>query len=162
VKNPRPGLAVALVAILLLLGAPACARRADRCWVCDREIHPGVSATLTLANGSEVKACCPRCALHYQEEAESPVRGIRVSDYPSGRSLAFEQAFLVDGSDETPCIRHHPVAVEPHATMHICYDRCMPSLIAFGDEAAARAFMTDHGGTLRLPGAPAQPSPGVR
>jgi hypothetical protein len=152
VKIPRAALAGALIAILLV-GAPACARRADRCWVCDREIHPQVSATLTLENGREVKACCPRCALHYQEEAESPVRAILVSDYASGRPLPLEQAYLIEGSDETPCIRHHPVTDETRTPMHVCYDRCMPSLIAFADEAAARAFMSDHGGALRPPGA---------
>ncbi|MBI4169761.1 MAG: hypothetical protein HY510_07475 [Acidobacteria bacterium] len=46
--------------------------------------------------------------------------------------------------------------------MHVCYDRCMPSLIAFGDEAAARAFMADHGGTLRPPGALSRPAPASR
>jgi hypothetical protein len=38
------------------------------------------------------------------------------------------------------------------APLHACYDRCMPSLIAFRDAAAARAFVAEHGGRLQPPG----------
>jgi len=144
-----------LLALCLVLTAPlACARRADHCWVCDREIHPQVRAALTLGDGKKVSACCPRCALHYLEEPSHAVRDIRVTDYASEVSLPLERAFLVEGSDETPCIQHPPITDETRTPTHICYDRCMPSLIAFKDASAARAFMDDHGGTLRSPGAP--------
>ena len=79
-------------------------------------------------------------------------RAISVTDHAGGGSLAFESAFLVEGSDETPCMRHHPVLDERRTPMHVCYDRCMPSLIAFAAEDAARAFVREHGGTLHAPG----------
>ena len=147
---------VARIHILLSLvvaSTLACARHAESCWVCKREIHPRVEATLTLSNGRKVAACCPRCALHYQEEPEQPVRSIQVTDYATGKALPFQKAYLVEGSDETPCVRHPHVMDDTHSPMQACYDRCMPSLIAFATPVEARQFITDHGGTLYDPGA---------
>ncbi|HEU4401252.1 MAG TPA: hypothetical protein VFT43_04035 [Candidatus Polarisedimenticolia bacterium] len=142
----------ALLVPLALAGLLACTGRAERCWVCDREIHARVRATLTLAGGRTVSACCPRCALHYKDDPKNRVGAMRVTDYRSGATLPFEKAFLVEGSDEAPCMHHPPVVDETRAPMQVCYDRCLPSLIAFGDEAGARAFMADHGGSLHPPG----------
>jgi hypothetical protein len=124
-------------------------------------VHDTVRTTLTLASGRNVVACCPRCALHYEEEAGDRVRAIRVTDYAGGSTLPFSDAYLVEGSDETPCMRHHAAAVdESKAPMQACYDRCMPSLIAFREAPAARAFVADHGGTLYQPGTfPGLPAP---
>jgi hypothetical protein len=77
-----------------------------------------------------------------------------VTDYAGTGTLALDEAWLVDGSDETPCLRHHgPVTAGDGTPLHACYDRCMPSLIAFRDQATARAFAAEHGGTLESPGA---------
>ena len=140
-----------LIPILLAL-LLSCSPKPSLCWVCEREIHPEVRATLTLGDGRRVPACCPRCALHYKQESATAPRAITVTDHAGGGSLPFEKAFLVEGSDETPCIRHHPVLDERRTPMHVCYDRCMPSLIAFAAEGAARAFVREHGGTLHAPG----------
>ncbi len=141
------------ISVLLLSGVLSCARPADHCWVCLREIHPQVRAALTLDDGGTVLACCPRCALHYREESGNNVREIRVTDYATGRTLIFGRAFFVEGSDETPCVHHPPVVDETRAPMQVCYDRCIPSLIAFGSAPEARAFIAEHGGTLYPPGA---------
>jgi hypothetical protein len=141
------------ILLSLLIGMTlACARQAEHCWVCEREIHASVRATLTLADDKKVHACCPRCALHYQEEPGNRVKAISVTDYSSGRTLPFERSFLLEGSDETPCVHHPPVLDETHMPMQACYDRCMPSLIAFGTDSGARAFLSEHGGTLYTPG----------
>jgi hypothetical protein len=140
-----------LLALVLVLSA-ACARQAETCWVCKREIHAQVRATLTLSDGKKVPACCPRCALHYQQGPRHPVKAITVTDYATGKTLPFEAAFLVEGSDETPCVHHPNVMDDSHLPMQACYDRCMPSLIAFGTASRARAFMTEHGGTVYDPG----------
>lgn len=158
---PKPRI---LLITALLAALAACARRPEVCGVCQREVHESVRTTLTLSSGRNVVACCPRCALHYQKEPGHRVRAIRVTDYASGSTLAFSDAFLVEGSDETPCMRHHAAAAdESKAPMQVCYDRCMPSLIAFREAAAARSFVDDHGGTLypprTFPGLPAPPSP---
>jgi len=135
------------VAILL-----ACPGRAERCWVCQREIHASVRAVLTLPNGGRITACCPRCALHYQTESGKRAVEITVTDHEGGGMLPLRRAFLVEGSDETPCTHHAPMTDPSGGPMQICYDRCMPSLIAFHDDAAARAFVAVHGGTVFAPG----------
>ena len=146
---------------MLLALSPACSRQPDHCWVCKREIHSQVRATVTLVDGEKVGACCPRCALHYEEEPGNRARGITVTDYSSGTGLSLERAFLVEGSDETPCVHHPTVMDDTHVPMQACYDRCMPSLIAFGSDNPARAFMSEHGGTLYDPGTfPGFPSSG--
>ena len=142
--------ALCLAALVLVL--PGCVRHPESCWVCQRDVHASVRTTLTLASGKQVVACCPRCALHYQEDPGNAVREIRVTDHAAGGSLPMAAAFLIEGSDETPCMLHHPVSDETRTPMQVCYDRCMPSLIAFKDEGAARAFAADHGGTLHPPG----------
>ena len=140
-----------VLALLVLLGA-ACAARPEHCWVCDREIHPQVRATLTLRGGRTAHACCPRCALHYRVANPGALGGIAVTDYPSGSSLSIDAAWMVEGSDETPCMHHPPVADPTRTPMQVCYDRCLPSLIAFRLEAQARAFAAEHGGTVLSPG----------
>ncbi|MCI0408642.1 MAG: nitrous oxide reductase accessory protein NosL [Acidobacteria bacterium] len=142
-----------LLAVVLVVSIPGCARQAEHCWVCEREIHASVRATLTLADGRKVHACCPRCALHYQAEPWNGVKTITVIDHASGKTLPFDRAFFVEGSDETPCVHHPNVMDDTHVPMQACYDRCMPSLIAFRNDSDARAFMSEHGGTLHPPGA---------
>ena len=139
-----------------------CAFRPEHCWVCQREIHSQVRATLTLADGKQVPACCPRCALHYREEPGNKVRRIQVTDYATGETLPLDRAYLVEGSDETPCLHHPPVVDEARAPMQVCYDRCMPSLIAFKTSPEASAFLAEHGGELHAPGTFRMPSTALR
>lgn len=141
-----------LVAVLTLF-LVACGARTELCWVCQREISPRVRVTLSLEDGRKVHACCPRCAVHYTEGSGPAVRTIEVSDYVSGRTVDLRQAFFVEGSDETPCLAHHHPMTDPGGSpMQVCYDRCMPSLIAFASREGAGAFQADHGGTLLSPG----------
>jgi hypothetical protein len=139
-----------LVGFALLSG---CVRQPERCWICHREIHSRVRAVLTLEDGKQVTACCPRCALHYEEEPGDRVKEIRVTDYATHRTLPLERAYLVEGSDETPCLHHHAPMLDDSGTpLRVCYDRCMPSLIAFAKAGAAGSFMKEHGGVLYDPG----------
>lgn len=157
---PRRPAAVALVAALLVamtlaaaLLPAGCARRPDLCGLCQREIHPEVRTVVAFPDDRRVAACCPRCALHVAKDGGAAARTIEVTDYAGGGMLPLDAAWLVDGSDETPCLRHHaPVTAGEGAPLHTCYDRCMPSLIAFRDAATARAFVSEHGGTLQPPG----------
>jgi len=153
--------AVALAAALALAG---CARRPELCEICRRTIHDEVRTVVEFADGRRVAACCPRCALHLAEnggavggsstpDGGTAARAIQVTDYAGAGTLPLDAAWLVDGSDETPCLRHHaPVTAGEGAPLHACFDRCMPSLIAFRDAATARAFVAEHGGTLQPPG----------
>jgi hypothetical protein len=150
---------VLVLAGALILAIAGCAREPAHCWVCDREIHRQVMASIHLADGKTVHACCPRCALHYEAAPENRVRGIEVRDFVSGADLPFGSAYFVEGSDEAPCLHHPPVMDETRAPMRVCYDRCLPSLIAFRTAEEAQGFMTDHGGALRAPGS--FPDPGA-
>jgi hypothetical protein len=147
--------------VTLVAALTACAQGPERCWICQREVHDPVRTTLTLESGKNVVACCPRCALHYDEEPGNRVRSIRVTDYAGGSGLPFSDAYLVEGSDEAPCMRTHAAAAdESKSPLQVCYDRCMPSLIAFKEATAARAFVEEHGGTLYQPGTfPGLPAP---
>jgi hypothetical protein len=142
-----------LVLSALVAALAACAGRTELCWVCQREITPRVRVTLSLEDGRKVHACCPRCAVHYTEGSGPPVRTIEVSDYASRATIDLRQAFFVEASDETPCLEHHHPVTDPGgAPMQVCYDRCMPSLIAFASREGAAAFQAEHGGTLVPPG----------
>jgi hypothetical protein len=142
-------LAVVFLSMMILL---TCAHQAERCSVCQREVHASVRAVLTLPDGERITTCCPRCALHYQVESGKRAAKITVTDDGGGGMLPLGRAFLVEGSDETPCTHHAPMADAGGGPMRICYDRCMPSLIAFRDETAARGFAAVHGGTVFVPG----------
>jgi len=154
--SARQWLAIVRQAVCCAVAAGAllaCTARPERCWVCEREIHSHMRAVLSLEGGREAAACCPRCALHYKQEQGAAVRDITVSDYAGGGLMPLTSAFLVEGSDETPCIHHPPLADENRAPLQVCYDRCMPSLIAFKELASAEAFMAEHGGALHRAGA---------
>ncbi|HZM70073.1 MAG TPA: hypothetical protein VFB95_06865 [Candidatus Cryosericum sp.] len=145
--------AARLLVAVLVMTLGACSARTELCWVCQREITPSVRVTLSLEDGRKVHACCPRCALHYGETSGPPVRRIEVSDYASRGTIDLRQAWLIEGSDEAPCLEHHHPVTDPGgAPMQVCYDRCMPSLIAFASREGAAAFQGEHGGTLIPPG----------
>jgi hypothetical protein len=141
-----------ILAVVVLVVLAACTRRAQNCWVCEREVHEPVKTTLILEGGRKALACCPRCALHYEVEGDRKVREIVVTDYDTGRPIPYGNAWLVEGSDETPCVHHPPVVDEAHTPTHVCFDRCRPSLIAFASEAGARGFSEEHGGMVFPPG----------
>jgi hypothetical protein len=146
-----------LTASLLFAAWLGCGGEPRLCEVCRRSLHADVQATLVLADGDRVHACCPRCALHYMERNADRVARMEVTDHGGGGSIAIADAYLVEGSDRTPCLEHHVVADETGVPLRICYDRCMPSLIAFRSEENARAFIAEHGGTLLPAGARAAP-----
>ena len=139
--------------VVALAGLLTCRNPEAVCAICDRPIHPEMAATVVLEDGRQLNACCPRCALHHRTLQTTGIRRIEVTDHAGGGRLPLESAFLVDGSDQTPCLGHTPNVDPSGVALHTCYDRCVPSLIAFKDKSMARAFTTEHGGVLRLPSA---------
>ena len=119
------------------------------CPVCQRPIHRATSYYVTLGTGKTVELCCPRCGLRFQQSG-GDVRSVRVTDYVTGKLLDPEAAVYVEGSSVHPCctqeeIKKDQAGVEYERT----WDRCLPSVIAFGSEAAARKFQGQHGGEVR-------------
>ncbi len=121
----------------------------NQCGVCGREIHAGHESILLLKNGKRLETCCPRCALHHEQHHPGQVASVLVADHVTGEKLKAQDAVYVEGSDEMPCM---PVSATPPRELGVeykaTYDRCVPSLLAFKDEAAARRFLAGHGGRI--------------
>src|SRR5512145_2359377 len=83
----------------------------DVCRICERPIHAQARAAVE-ANGKREAVCCVRCAFRHHEQKHVPVRLLEVTDYVSGRSLAPEAAFYVEGSRIVLCARHQPMLDE--------------------------------------------------
>jgi hypothetical protein len=63
--------------------------------------------------------------------------------------MKIQNAFIVEGSDEMPCVPESATPPrEPGIEYRRAYDRCVPSLMAFKEEGAARKFIAVHGGRL--------------
>ncbi len=70
------------------------------------------------------------------------------TDYVTGKALPPGGALLVRGSDVNLCARVNPLIDEVKEPHPVHFDRCTPSLVAFGDKAAAVRFIEANGGTL--------------
>jgi hypothetical protein len=120
----------------------------DLCGVCERGMHHGVTYRLELARGFE-DACCPRCGMHFQIEHPGEIKHALATDLPSGKLIPAESAFYVEGGDISHCTLHEaPVARQPQGVSVRDYDRCLPSLVAFGSRQSAEAYQKEHGGEL--------------
>lgn len=130
----------------------ACSTAGEICGVCERPIHSGMGAALTLASGQQVSTCCLRCALHVEEKLQTPARRFEVEDHTGGGLLEVAAAYVVEGSRVNPCMLPPPREEGTRAPLKLTYDRCAPSMLAFRREQDARAFVSEHGGTLQPPG----------
>lgn len=117
------------------------------CDACRRPIH-GATATLADLGGRSKTFCCPACALSARMQAGDRFRITSFTDYATGSALRPDAALLVRGSDVNLCARTQPLIDESREAHPVHYDRCMPSIIAFGDTATATRFMREHGGTI--------------
>jgi hypothetical protein len=119
------------------------------CEICGRAVHSAHYSAVVLKSGRQIEACCPRCAMHYELSMPGQVAHLSVSDNASGRAIEAQTAHYVEGSDQQPCMSASEQAPrEPGVEYDLKFDRCLPSLIAFQDEAAARDFQGQHGGRL--------------
>ncbi len=120
-----------------------------QCDVCGRGIQSGHESIIVLKDGRELYTCCPRCALHHEQNNPRQVTGVQVSDHITGEKVRAQKAVYVEGSDERSCIPETSSPPrEPGVAYRREYDRCVPSLVAFKDEEAARRFIASHGGRL--------------
>jgi hypothetical protein len=123
------------------------ARAQASCQVCRRAIHGG-SKTVAIVAGKQEVFCCPACALAQARQSGANLRVLSLSDFSSGQALRPDQAWVVRGSDVSPC--HAPEArlTPDKHPLERAFDRCEPSLLAFASAEAARAFARDHGGAV--------------
>ena len=140
-----PGcLAVALLAI----GLVACGAHAS-CDVCGRDECTALAFRVEYRDGGTQTTCCPRCGSHAVAESHGrEVARLRARDFATGHEIDAKTAIYVEGSD----VEHCMAPKEQPSTQSCCrvltYDRCLPSLIAFGSPDDAERFVGDHGGTL--------------
>ncbi len=139
----------ALIAVIAFLALSCVSeeRAARLCDVCQRPIH-GPTATHADLAGRSKAFCCPACALSAHMQAGDRFRITSFTDYATGSALRPDAALLVRGSDVNLCARTQPLIDESREAHPVHYDRCLPSIIAFGDSGAATRFMRQHGGTM--------------
>lgn len=132
----------------VLVALTACDRADEYCVQCGRDECRNVAVVVHLADGERVSTCCPRCALHYLEETKAEVARIEVRAFDTSRALDARTAVYVEGSDVHPCAATHdgPPKDERGCCLKPVYDRCLPSVLAFGDARRADAFAREHGG----------------
>jgi len=122
------------------------------CGVCQREECRNLAFTIRLQDGKAVETCCPRCGLHYVEQEHPRVASLSVRDFDTALALDARNAFYVEGSDVTPCSsmqESSPPRDERGCCMKQVYDRCLPSVLAFGSRERAESFAREHGGMVK-------------
>ena len=119
----------------------------ESCYACQRPIHEH-SRTVAVATGRSLLFCCPACALSEHEQEGRPVRITELTAFLTGAKLSPNQAYLVKGSDVNMCARAHAMIDADKRPAGILYDRCSPSLLAFGQRGEATQFAREHGGEV--------------
>jgi hypothetical protein len=143
-----------LVAIAITLGLGYIAWSAygtshsEQCYACQRPLHAHMR-TVALVNGHPKVFCCPACALSEHEQEGKPIRVTELTDFLTGGKLAPDQAFIVKGSDVNMCATTHEMMGPDKHPAHVEYDRCSPSLLAFGQRSDALQFTREHGGQVQ-------------
>jgi hypothetical protein len=121
--------------------------QAEECYACQRQIHAH-SRTLAVDKGKARVFCCPACALSEHEQERKPIGITELTDFLTGAKLLPDRAFLVKGSDVNMCAHKHELLDAQKRPAEVRYDRCAPSLLAFGDRGEAVKFTREHGGEV--------------
>jgi hypothetical protein len=138
---------IALIFVTLLLLA-GCTRGAKVCAVCQREECKAMAFRVTLESGKTVETCCPRCGLHYVQTMKRAARSFEATDFATGQWMDATKATFVSDSDVKGCAMPSARRDAQGCCLYVAYDRCLPSLVAFADRAAAVEFQKLHGGDL--------------
>ena len=143
--------ALAVVAIGLGLGYTALkvyrGSQPESCYACQRPIHQH-SRTVAFVNGRPKIFCCPACALSEHAQEGKPIRVTELTSFLTGAKLPANEAFVVKGSNVNMCVTTDWVIGAEKQPAHVTYDRCAPSLIAFGQQSEALEFAMEHGGQV--------------
>ncbi len=121
----------------------------QQCDICGRAIHAAHEAIVLRKDGAKVHNCCPRCALHYEQNHPGQIAQLLVTDQVTGQKLDAQKATYVEGADVQICgpMTEAPLR-EPGVEYDRTFDRCLPTLVAFKDGNAARDYQAIHGGRL--------------
>jgi hypothetical protein len=142
---------LAVVAVAVGLGYSAFkvyrGSQPESCYACQRAVHAH-SRTVGVAKGRSRVFCCPACALSEHEQEGKPIRITELTAFLTGARLSPNDAFVLKGSDVNMCARTHGLIDADKRPAHVYYDRCSPSLLAFGQRSEAIQFAREHGGQV--------------
>lgn len=119
----------------------------EQCYACQRAVHAHMR-TVALVNGQPKVFCCPACALSEHQQEGKPIRITELTAFLTGATLAPGDAFLVKGSDVNMCAQTKELIDADKRPADLHYDRCAPSLLAFGQRSEALEFARQHGGEV--------------
>lgn len=119
----------------------------EQCYACQRAIHAH-SRTVGLVNGRARVFCCPACALSEHEQEGKPIQVTELTAFLTGAKLSPTDAFVVKGSDVNMCARTHELMDADKRAADVHFDRCSPSMLAFGRRDEAVQFAREHGGEV--------------
>jgi hypothetical protein len=117
------------------------------CQACQRPVHQH-SLTLGEVDGKPMRFCCPMCALTEHKQSGKKVMVKQLTDFVTGEDLTPGSAFLVRGSGVNPCSDSKAHLSHDKQPLHVHFDRCSPSVLAFSSHAAAAAHAQKHGGQV--------------
>ena len=143
---------LAVVAVAVALGYAGLrvyrGSQAEQCYACLRVVHAHMR-TVAIVDGKPRVFCCPACALSEHQQEGKPIRITELTAFLTGAKLLPDEAFVVKGSDVNMCARAQEIidADKRPAVLH--YDRCAPSLLAFGRQSEAEEFVRVHGGEVQ-------------
>jgi hypothetical protein len=120
-----------------------------QCDICGRLVHDARDSIVQLKDGARIHTCCARCALHYEQNHPGRISALLVAGRATGIKIDGQKALYVEGADEQLCgpLTETPPR-EPGVKFDRTFDRCLPTLVAFKDGAAARSYQAVHGGGL--------------
>lgn len=118
------------------------------CQVCDRKECRAVLFGLRTRWGFPVKTCCPRCAITAMKNTPG-LKAVYATDFSTGREVDAKTAIYVEGGNTVMCHKAEAFPDEVRGAANFTvYDRCLPSLIAFGNQKEAEEYQRTHGGTI--------------
>jgi len=123
-------------------------RSGESCGICQRHINDRTRVVAEIGGHRRV-VCCAHCARTEGQQENKPVRLIEVTDYPTGKRLNPQEAWLVDGSRVMACEHKMSATDETKHAEQMVFDRCSPGTFAFHDRQAAEAFVTENGGVVQ-------------
>lgn len=120
---------------------------AEQCYACRRAIHAHMR-TVAIDKGHARVFCCPACALSEHEQEGRPIQVTELTDFVTGAKLSPGAAFILKGSDVNMCAQRHELIDAEKRPAGVQFDRCAPSLLAFGRREDAVEFARIHGGKV--------------
>jgi hypothetical protein len=106
--------------------------------------------TVAIVDGKARVFCCLACALSEHQQEGKLVRVTELTDFVTGARLSPNDACIVRGGDVNMCVRTHALMNADKRSADLQYDRCSPSLLAFGRKEEATQYAREHGGEVLL------------